>query len=71
MRIPHALTLMAAALAAQSAFAQDKGHLVSNARYRSSGARWRNEFAKQTGIKVNTSFRALANLRPGLPEGPT
>ena len=61
MRTSHALTLVAAALAAaasQSALAQDKGHLNI---YCSMQIEWctlaANEFAKQTGVKVNTSFK--------------
>jgi len=58
MRRIHALTVMAAALAAQSAFAQDKGNLNI---YCSMQIEWctlaANEFSKQTGVKVNTSFK--------------
>ena len=58
MRRIHALSLIAAALVAPSALAQDKGNLNI---YCSMQIEWctlaANEFAKQTGIKVNTSFK--------------
>ena len=58
MRTSHALTLVAAALISHGASAQDKGNLNI---YCSMQIEWctlaANEFAKQTGIKVNTSFK--------------
>ena len=58
MRHIHALSLVAATLVAQSAMAQDKGNLNI---YCSMQIEWctlaANEFSKQTGIKVNTSFK--------------
>ena len=58
MRRFHALTIIATALAANATFAQDKGNLNI---YCSMQIEWctlaANEFSKQTGIKVNTSFK--------------
>jgi iron(III) transport system substrate-binding protein len=58
MRRFHALTIVTVALAANTTFAQDKGNLNI---YCSMQIEWctlaANEFTKQTGIKVNTSFK--------------
>ena len=58
MRRIHALSLIATSLLASSTSAQDKGNLNI---YCSMQIEWctlaANEFSKQTGVKVNTSFK--------------